>query len=172
MNDLTKKTIEIAKKIQNEPAIQYIPPSEGSFPKSQMVITHSIVKNTRGYIEKISCQINGCYENGWYDACAVMMRRFIETLIIETFEYYRLANKIKDSKGDFLSLKDLISATINEKSWNLSRNAKKGLQKLKGIGDRSAHSRRFIAHREDIDKVQNYFRDIFQELIYLANLKK
>ena len=47
----------------------------------------------------------------------------------------------------------------------------KALPKLKEIGDQSAHSRRFVAHREDIDKVQGDFRTVIQELVYLAGLK-
>jgi hypothetical protein len=50
------------------------------------LIPMDIVKGTRGYVEKITEQANGCYEKGWYDACAVMARRLIEILIIDSFE--------------------------------------------------------------------------------------
>lgn len=81
--------------------------------------------------------------SSWYDACAVMIRRLIETLIIESYEAHSLSVKITNSSGDFFYLSDLISITLSETSWNLSRNAKKSLPKLKDIGDKSAHSRRF-----------------------------
>ena len=171
MKNISNKVIEIAINIYNDPLLQYIPPSAGTLPKRQIILPNSLIKNTRGYIEKIACQINGCYENGWYDACAVMMRRFIETLIIETFEHHGLTKKIKTSNNEFFYLKDLISATLNEKSWNLGRNAKKAFQNLKDVGDLSAHSRRFIAHREDIDKIQSDFRIFSQELLFLSKLK-
>ena len=45
---------------------------------SQCVIPLSVVRGTRGYIERVANQINGTYENGWYDACAVMIRRVLE----------------------------------------------------------------------------------------------
>jgi hypothetical protein len=41
--------------------------------------------------------MNGAYSAGWYDACAVMMRRLLETVIIEAFEQNGLDQKIKDS---------------------------------------------------------------------------
>lgn len=135
------------------------------------VIPFTIIRNTRGYLERITHQINGSYSNGWYDACAVMIRRLIETLIIEAFENHNIATSIKNSAGDFFYLSDLISKTLSESSWNLSRNAKQALPKLKDVGDKSAHSRRFNAVRGDIDKIQPELRIVVQELVYLAGLK-
>jgi len=101
-----------------------------------------------------------------------MMHRLIETLIIECFEKHKIDVKIKDPKTrEFLFLADLIDRTVQETSWNLSRNTKKSLPKLKSVGDLSAHNRRYNAHREDIDKVSNDFRTVCQELIYIAALK-
>jgi hypothetical protein len=147
-----------------------LPPEEGIYAIAQPVISFSLVRNTRGYIERIVHQINGCYVNGMYDACAVMIRRFLEILIIESFEQHHMAEKIKNANGDFVYLSDLIVATINETSWNLSRNTKIALPKLKDIGDKSAHSRRFNAVRSDIDRIMPDLRIAAQELIYLADL--
>jgi hypothetical protein len=113
-----------------------------------MVLPHALVRGTRDYLERITNQVNGCYEHGWFDGCAVMMRRLIETLIIEAFEHHGIAHKIRNPAGDFLYLADLVAATLHESTWNLGRNAKKALPRLKEIGDQSAHSRRFVAHRE------------------------
>ena len=74
----------------------YVPPSDGAKPKTEMVIAGSLVANTRGYIERVVAQINGTYENGWYDGCAVMIRRLLETLIVEAFENYKIATKIQN----------------------------------------------------------------------------
>ncbi len=147
------------------------PPEDTGHSTEQPIIYMSLVNGTRGYIEKLSHQINGTYENGWYDGCAVMIRRLIETLIIECFESKSIAHKIQNVSGDFVYLSDLISATLSESSWNIGRNAKKSLKALKDIGDKSAHSRRFIAQRRDIDKVTADIRNVVQELIYLASLK-
>jgi len=148
-----------------------LPPEEGCPSIGQPVISFSLVRNTRGYIERVVHQINGTYENGWYDACAVMIRRFLEILIIEVFEQYHTAHKIKNPNGDFYFLSDLITNTLNEPTWNLSRNTKTALPKLKDIGDKSAHSRRFNAVRSDIDRLLPDLRVASQELIYLAKLK-
>jgi len=160
-----------AKAIQADALAELGPPEEGLLAASQQVIPSSVVRKTRPYIEKIVNQINGTYDRGWYDASAVMIRRLIETLIIETFEFHNISANIKNSAGDFLYLRDLIGLMLNETVWNLSRNCKKALPKLKDIGDKSAHSRRFLAHRGDIDPLRDDIRLVVQELVFLANLK-
>ena len=160
-----------AKAIQGDVSKELGPPEEGLRSASQRVIPSSVVGGTRGYIERVVNQANGAYENGWYDACAVMIRRLLETLIIEAFEHRSIASKIKNSSGDFLHLKDLIDKCLQEVSWNLSRNCKQSLPKLKDMGDKSAHSRRYNAHRGDIDPLLADIRLVVQELIYLAGLK-
>jgi hypothetical protein len=171
MNRLAELVLDTAKAIQADIPRRGLPPEEGLLPESEQVLAGSLVRGTRGYIEKIVAQINGSYENGWFDACAVMVRRLVETLIIEAFEEHGLAAKIKNSNSDFLYLSDLVDSTLSEPSWNLGRNTKSALPRLKSIGDLSAHSRRFVAHRSDIDKIVGDLRVVVQELTYLAGLK-
>jgi hypothetical protein len=146
-----------------------LPPEGGLDAIGQPVVPFVLIKGTRGYLERIVHQINGSYSNGWYDACAVMIRRLIEILIIEVFEKHEIADKIKNDDGDFFYLSDLVNITLSETKWNIGRNVKKVLPKLKNIGDKSAHSRRFIAIRPDIDKISSDLRDVIQELVFLAN---
>ena len=172
MRSLAYQALEIARGIQAEAPVTYVPPSEGTRPRSQNVLARGLVANTRGYIERVVDQINGCYEKGWFDGCAVMMRRLLETLIIESFEAEKIADKIKDQgTGDFLYLADLISKLLQETAWNLGRNSKRALPNLKSVGDQSAHSRRYNAHREDVDKLIPDFRTVCQELLYISKLK-
>jgi hypothetical protein len=164
--------ISLVKDLASDAPRNFLPPSEGTRPSSEHVLASSHVRATRGYIERVVNQVNGCYEKGWFDGCAVMMRRLVETLIIECFEKANIADKIKDPRtGEFLYLKDLIDKLLQEQSWNLGRNTKQGLPRLKSVGDQSAHSRRYNASREDIDKITGDFRTVCQELIYLAGLK-
>jgi len=43
---------------------------------------------------------------------------------------------------------------------------------MKDVGDKSAHSRRYIAHRQDIDKLKDDLRTVVQELVYLSGLRR
>lgn len=142
-------------------------------PKTEQVLPMSVVKPTRrGYLEKIIQQANGCYENHWYDGCAVMMRRFIETMIIEVYEAHGKADEIKDSNGNFIMLRDLLNKFLNDTTWNLQRDTQKVLPEIKALGDSSAHARRFIAIKDDVDKLlrHNRYRIAAEELLHLAKL--
>lgn len=147
-------------------------PSEEGLPaETDQVLASSLTRGTRGYIERIVTQVNATYEHGCFDACAVMIRRLLETLIIEAYEHHGMAEEIKDKGGNFLYLSELVSKAVAQKNWNLGRNSKRALNDLKAVGDRSAHSRRFIAHRADIERAIPKLRDAVQELVYLAHLR-
>jgi hypothetical protein len=146
-------------------------PPEIASPTPAAVFAPELVAGTRGYIESVAYQVNRTYESTCYDACAVMIRRLIETLIIEVFEAKGIADRIKDSAGDYLSLRDLISKMLSEQSLSLTRNMKKALPELKDVGDKSAHSRYFNAVRDDIDRLTPQVRLAVQELLAVAGLK-
>jgi hypothetical protein len=172
MNNLAKLALSTVKEIQTSLPNTGLPSSEGIILLGGSIIPYSAVKGTRGYIEKVVHQINGCYEYGCYDACAVMMRRLIETLIIELFVSQKIESKIKDSNNDFFHLGELVKKTESEISFNLTRNTKRALGKLKDIGDLSAHNPYYNAHREYIDERKTDFRTVVHELMYKSGIKK
>lgn len=172
MSEDAKDALNIAASIKADLNELAGPLPEGQAADSDAVVYRSLVANTRPYIEAVANQINGTYERGWYDGCAVMIRRLIETLIIETFEAKGIANKIKNGSGDFLFLRDLIGKTLEEPTWNLSRNCKDALRRLKDVGDKSAHNRRFIAHKNDIEPLRSDIRLVVQELVAIAEIKR
>ena len=138
---------------------------------SDSIVPLSVVRNSRAYIERIVYQVNGCYDSGWYDACAVMIRRLIETLLIEAFENAGMSEKIKSPSGDFLPLAEMVAAATNEASFNLGRGVRRALPRLKNLGDKSAHSRRFNAHQRDLQQLASDVRDTVQELLYVSDLR-
>lgn len=171
MQDFVNKALVIAQQIQDDVRHGTKPPIEGGKAKTNQVIDFALVRGTRGYLEKVVNQINGTYEHGWYDACAVMLRRLMETLIIESYENVGAATNIKNSEGDYPQLSDLIKFAKNEPAFGLSRNAKKGLDKLKNIADQAAHSRRFNANRNDIESILPEIRTLVQEFVSIARYK-
>jgi len=172
MQTSAKIALSVAKDIQDDSPRRARPHDAGAAPDSEQVLPFSYVRGTRGYLEKVVNQINGSYENGWFDACAVMIRRLMETLIIEVYEHHGIDSRIKNAAGDFYHLSDLIDRVLAETVWNLSRNTKRGLQKLKSTGDLAAHNRRYTAHRGDIDdRILDDLRVITQEFLDLAGLK-
>jgi len=126
---------------------------------------------TRGYIEKVCEQMNGCYQFGFYDAASVMIRRLIETLLIEAYEALKRESEIKDQNGNYCMLRDIVSRATGGNPIGLGRDAREALGKIKEMGDRSAHNRRFNAVRSDLDRVQSGVRVAVDELINIANLR-
>lgn len=171
MSGIARNAFKAAKAIQGELDAQLGPPEDGRRSGKDLVIPFSIVRGTRGYIERVVNQVNGAYEMGWYDSAAVMIRRLLETLIIESFEHFGIASRVQSSNGDFFYLRDLIAACLKEGAWNLSRNCKRAMPGLKDMGDKSAHSRRYNAQRGDIAPLVGDIRLVVQELVYLAGLK-
>ncbi len=125
----------------------------------------SIVQDAPYYIKGLTKQMAQCYGCGLYDATLVLMRKLIETLIIETFERFGIDDSIKDANGDFLFLSHLIPKYISSGKWNVSRNLDKNIEKVKKYGDLSAHNRRFLAKSSDIDDFKFELRQVIQEMV-------
>jgi hypothetical protein len=137
---------------------------------SDSVLPRELFSSTRGYIEKVVQQINGSYDHGFYDCCAVMCRRLGETLIIEIYESQGREKEIKSADDNFLMLSGLLGVLNKDNRIHLGRNAKRGLDGLKDLGDKSAHNRRFNARQPDIDSIKSDLRTAAEELLHLAKL--
>lgn len=135
-------------------------------------LPQAVWKDTRDYIERVCIQLNGCFQFQFYDAAAVLARRLIETLVIECYDHLKREAEIKGSDGNYLMLKDLIIRATDAKGLTLGRDAKKALQEIKELGDRSAHNRRFNAVQADLDKIQAGVRVAVDEMIKLAALRR
>jgi len=134
------------------------------------ILARTLFSNTRGYIENVVRQINASFDVGLYDCCAVMCRRLLETLIIEVYEHVGRAADIKGNDGHFFMFADLLRTISKDTAFNISRNAQRGLEDFKKLGDLSAHNRRFNAHKSDIEQIQNGLRVSSEELLHLAGL--
>ena len=138
--------------------------------ETNSVLPHDLFKGTRGYIEKVAFQINASFDLSLFDCCAVMCRRLLETLIIEIYEAVSRADDIQGTDGNFFMFSDLLLILLSDRAFNLSRNTQQGLKDFKKLGDLSAHSRRYNAHRSDIERVRDGVRVASEELLQLAKL--
>lgn len=146
------------------------PPHEPSS-IAEPVLPLAVVRGVRGYLEKVVTQANACYDARCFDACSVMIRKLAEILIIEVYESKGRAADIQNSVGDFLMLRDLVTKVLADTHWNLGRETKRSLPELKSLGDRSAHNRRYLATKPDIDRVLDGLRVVVDDLLHLAGLK-
>lgn len=134
-------------------------------------LPEAVWRKTRGYLEKVCEQLNGCYQYGFLDAAAVMMRRVVETLIIEAYEHLKRETEVKDSDGNYLMLSGLIDRAVAPAGLGLGREAKRALADIKRTGDRSAHNRRVNAVSTDLMDVASGMRVVVEELVNIADLR-
>jgi|SRR5579883_821616 hypothetical protein len=132
-------------------------------------------KHTRNYVQEICREVNGCFHHAYYNAAAVMLRRLLETLIIEAYEHLGREVEIKDSGGNYLMLSDLAQRACGESGYkgiNLGRDSKRSLKDARNLGNWSAHARRFLAHAGDLTTIQGGIRLLAQELIQIAESQR
>lgn len=122
------------------------------------------------YVREIVDQINITYSFECFDACSVMVRRLVETLLIETFEVQRDRSAILDRNGDVVTLKHLIERAKSAGTFALSRQTKNALPMLKDVGDWSAHNRRYLAKKSDLDRIQSQCRLVLADLGHLSGM--
>lgn len=125
----------------------------------------------RGYLDKLILQANHCYENNCFDACAVLMRRILEILLILSYKNLNIDNLIKNSDGTYKMLEKICDDAKNNKILNLSR-TKNELDSFRNIGNYAAHKIEYNTLKNDIDSIKLNYRTILEELYYKAGLKK
>lgn len=141
----------------------------GEFLEKKPPVVHDSVlelsdfSSSRGYVSSLAKQINGTFQFGYYDACAVMMRRLMEVLIIDAYETHSLRGKILHD-GEYMQLSGLIGVIASKQDFKLSRNALKWMHTCKELGDNAAHSRTYVTKLIDIDDFKIKYRNLISEL--------
>lgn len=125
----------------------------------------TMFKGKDKYVREIVFEVNRCFRNGAYNACSVVMRRLIETLIIQAHEKKGTVNTAQDTAGHYYKLEKLIDGVVANNPFNLSRNALDALPKLKRIGDWGAHNRNVLIRESDIEDIKMDARLCFEELL-------
>jgi hypothetical protein len=174
---LHKARVDTAKKAQLLvhtvviPALQ-APPAHPT-PTTEKVLPLSVVAPAnRGYLKSIVTQANTCYEHRCFDACSVMIRRLVETLLIDMYEAKGKQADITSARtGHYHMLAELIDIALKDSTWGFSRDTKQSLPAIKQLGDRSAHNRRYLATKQDVDNVLSGLRVVVDDLLHLAGLK-
>jgi hypothetical protein len=164
--------LALAKRLQSSAPSSYIPPSDPIEPQSESILPRDLLQSSRGYLENMIAQINGCYENAWYDSCAAMMRRLTEILLIEAYIYHGLENRIQSHEGNYRRLSEIIGDAKSGAGISLAPGSKKWLPSIKEFCDLSVHGHRYSARRSDIEKISIGFRATIEDLLYCAGINK
>ncbi len=139
-------------------------------PQSDSVIPSSMVNGTRLYLERMVSQINACYDGNFFDACAVLCRRLMESLILEVYIRRGRHAEIQQD-GIFLGLDRLIGIICADRGMALNRNTHRIMVDMKQVGDTAAHDRVYITQQRDIDDLKIRYRRMIDELLNLAGVR-
>jgi len=106
-----------------------------------------------------------------FDACAVLCRRLMESLIIEIYIHQKRHSDIQYD-GVFFMLDRLIVHVGNDQNIQLSRNIAKTMREVKQLGDTAAHDRTYITPQIDIDDLKARYRRLIKELLLASGVTK
>lgn len=149
--DFYSDVLTAARNIQRDVNELSGPPSQGKKPKTNQVLDPDLFRPRHGQLIPLVNQINGNYENGWYDACATMIRRMIETLLIKVYVAKKLDGEIKRN-DEFMQLSDIIERACQESCLDFSRDNKKILRDIPKLGNTAAHNRVIYLRRDYLER--------------------
>ncbi len=124
----------------------------------------------RGFLDKLIKQINCCYNSNCYDACAVILRRLFEVILILCYENNNITNEIKTVEGNYKMLEKIVSNAMTNKTLNISSRITKDFNTFRNVGNFSAHNVTYIAGRKDIDDIKLSYRVMLEDLYNKAGL--
>lgn len=156
---------EIAFKTDSDLAVEIDSPDESANVDEQQppFLPDDLIEDRLAVMQKVLWELNRCYGRACYNACAAMIRRLVENLIIEAFEHHHISDKIKKD-GEYVEFGALIGKAANEPALRLTRNTKRILPDLKFFGDIGAHNRMMLVKRGDLDRLHQAIRSGIEEL--------
>jgi hypothetical protein len=122
-----------------------------------------------GYLTNLIQQINCSYKNNCYDACAVLMRRLFEVLLILSYQKLQIDNMIRSQDGNYLMLEGIVHDAKTNTTLKLSR-IKNEFDSFRKVGNFSAHNITYIAGQRDIDNIKLNYRVMLEELYNKAGI--
>lgn len=162
---------DLALKLQTSALQPVRMPASEELPQSNTYLSVDLAPSTPGYVQDLILEINCAFRAGCFTACAMVLRRTAETLLIEAFERKGSSHLIQGSNGDWLTLDGIIAIAEQPASLGLTRSARKALPGIRKIGDLSAHDRHFLAKRHHLLRQQLDVEVAFQGLLAVCGFR-
>ena len=135
---------------------------------SDDLLPDEVIEGSQKYLKDLGHQVNGTYGAGFYDACAVLCRRMIESLLVSCFEYAGELASVEKPDGTLEMLDSLIRKAKSGQHFRLPRGTAKSIDKIKEVGDTAAHDRYHLTTKQDIDEFRVSFRKVISHLMALS----
>ena len=124
----------------------------------------------RGYLDKIIRQINCSFGNHCFDACAVLMRRLFEIVLILAYEHNGIESVIKNKDGSYYMLEGIVSNAVNNQVLKIPARISKHFDSFRDVGNYSAHGITYTAGAKDINDIKLSYRVMLEDLFNRAGL--
>lgn len=124
----------------------------------------------RPYIDRLIRQINFTYANNCFDACAVLMRRLFEVLLVLSYQNNNIENAITNSQGYHFMLEGIVKDAVQNRVLNIPSRIRKNFDSFREVGNNSAHSITYTAGQKDIDDIKINYRVMMEELYNKSGL--
>jgi len=134
---------------------------------SGLYLQPEILDRMPPYIVRLVPQINGTYDQEWYEGTAMVLRRLMEPLIIELYTRRGWSRDVQDhDTNEFLQFKSLIDKLNGDARLRMQRRTIEGLNKVKEVGDTATHDFRIRIRKSDLDRIQSAVRLTCERLIF------
>jgi len=124
----------------------------------------------RNYLNRLILQINSSYKSNCFDACAVLMRRLFEVMLILAYEELSIDGSIKLPDGRYFMLEGIVNNAKGNSTLNLPSRIRNDLDIIREVGNLSAHNITYTAGKKDIDDIKIKYRVMLEELYNKAEL--
>lgn len=124
----------------------------------------------RVYLTRLIQQINFTYGSNCYDACAVLMRRLFEVLLVLSYQNKGIEADIMKPDGSYKMLEGIVKDAVQNKTLGIPARITKNFDMFREVGNNSAHSITYTAGKLDIDRIAIDYRVMMEDLYNRAGL--
>jgi hypothetical protein len=124
----------------------------------------------RNFLDQLIRQINFTYGHNCYDACAVLMRRLFEVLLVLSYQNKGIESDITKPDGSHKMLEGIVKDAIQNKTLGVPTRISKNYDAFREVGNNSAHSITYTAGKLDIDNISRDYRVMMEDLYNRAGL--
>lgn len=124
----------------------------------------------RNFLDRLIQQINFTYGHNCYDACAILMRRLFEVLLVLTYQNKGIEADITKPDGNHKMLEAIVKDAVQNKVLGVPARISKNFDAFREVGNNSAHSITYTAGKLDIDNIARDYRVMMEDLYNRAGL--
>lgn len=133
--------------------------------RSKNFLPPELRTSIQGLLRPVFDQIEGCYAYEFRDAALVMLRKLVESLIIEGYEKAGRGTEIKKSTGEYVSFGDLVGKAKGGSLFRLGRDSRSAIDEVKKLADNAAHNPHFHAQRSQVNGLRSGAGILVQDLL-------